>query len=208
MTYQEKAIRIYVEKCFKDAFKSEEREYNEDFWDFEYILYRRSAELDFTLYPIIWCKYARVLRKVENRLRNNIQKNLDVKFYNISESDLHLYIYYPPNTICPNFAKLMIKNKVDKIGSVTLIDNLVDIPEGKVIPSGIYESLILQYYGIDIETLRSAVNSDKNRHLPPFQITESDWKTFNKLWENTFHKPVGDGYNFKLSSGLTVIDNK
>lgn len=208
MTYQEKVIRSYVEKCFKDAFKSEEREYNEDFWDFEYILFKREKELQFTLYPITWCKYARVLRKVENRLRNNLQKNFDVKYYDIRESNLHLDIYYPPNTICPNFAKLMVKNKVDKIGSVTVIDNLNGISKGKVIPSGIYESLILQYYNIDIEELKSLYDNDIRRHLPSFQITESDWKAFNKLWENTFHKPIDDGYDFKLSSGLMLINNK
>ena len=35
MKYTETDIRKYIEKCFRDAFKTEGRNYNREDWDFE-----------------------------------------------------------------------------------------------------------------------------------------------------------------------------
>ena len=38
MKYSEENLKNYVEKCFKDAFKTENREYKKEDWSFEYVL--------------------------------------------------------------------------------------------------------------------------------------------------------------------------
>ena len=52
MKYSEEDLRNYVEKCFKDSFKAEGREYNKELWSFEYIMIKNPLNV-FQLYPIM-----------------------------------------------------------------------------------------------------------------------------------------------------------
>lgn len=79
MKYSEENLKNYVEKCFKDAFKTENREYKKEDWSFEYILVKNLSGV-IQLVPILNCKYNRVLRKVEYRLQNNLKKNFGFEY--------------------------------------------------------------------------------------------------------------------------------
>lgn len=84
MRYAESTLRSYVEKCFKDAFKAENRDYSKKLWGFEWIMIKNPSHV-LQLYPIMWCKFNRVLRRVECRLQNNLMKNFDVYYGNTEE---------------------------------------------------------------------------------------------------------------------------
>ena len=74
MKYSEENLRKYIKQCFEDAFKSENRLYDEKSWYFEWIMIKNNKGM-FQLYPITYCKYQRVLRRVFHRLKNNLQRN-------------------------------------------------------------------------------------------------------------------------------------
>lgn len=65
-----KSLDRYIERCFIDAFASENRTYDRADWSYEYIIVNNSV-----LIPISRCKYGRVLHRAEYRIENNINKN-------------------------------------------------------------------------------------------------------------------------------------
>ena len=64
----------YIKKCFEDAFKTEDRQYNEKDWNYEYVVVNNELVV-----PISWCKYKKVQRRAEYRIKNNIEKNFGLK---------------------------------------------------------------------------------------------------------------------------------
>ena len=64
MEYNEETLRNYIRKCFEDAFKAENRSYDEKVWSFEWVLIKNDKNI-YQLYPIAQCKYQRVLRRVD-----------------------------------------------------------------------------------------------------------------------------------------------
>lgn len=105
MKYSETNLRNYIEKCFKDSFKAENREYNDKFWGFEWVMIKNSGGV-YQFYPIVWCKFDRVLRHVKYRLKNNLMKNFGVQY---GDTDEMRCLLYEDGQIDPNFTQAMFK---------------------------------------------------------------------------------------------------
>ena len=87
--YTEENLRNYVEKCFKDSYKAENRDYNEKTWSFEWIMIKNLADI-YQFYPIASCKYARVLNRVLYRIKHNLKKNFGIEYENTDKMRCYL----------------------------------------------------------------------------------------------------------------------
>lgn len=70
-------LSSYIKKCFKDAYESLELPFNENSIETEYILIEDHDGL-FHFYPIFVCDWPQVLKRVEYRLCNNLEKNFGI----------------------------------------------------------------------------------------------------------------------------------
>ena len=197
-----KKLDNYIEKCFVDAFKSEKREYDKKSYSFEYIIVYDSRNTGH-FYPILTCKYDRVLRRVNYRLKNNIAKYFDIVYGDTKDfwASIDSYETY----ISINFTRAMIarKNDKNKRFEISVHDKLDSIPVtgGDYIPAYRYERLIRKYYNINPEDYHK-VGEGQYNGLPIKIMT--DWNEFKKLWEYTFNQDICP-YEIILSNGLVRL---
>ena len=195
-------LNSYIEKCFADAFKSEKREYDKKSYSFEYIIIYDSRNTGH-FYPILTCKYDRVLRRVNYRLKNNIAKYFDIVYGDTKDfwASIDSYETY----ISINFTRAMIarKNDKNKRFEISVHDKLDSIPVtgGDYIPAYRYERLIRKYYNINPEDYHK-VGEGQYNGLPIKIMT--DWNEFKKLWEYTFNQDICP-YEIILSNGLVRL---
>lgn len=117
MKYLEENLWKYIKKCFEDAFKAENRSYDEKLWSFEWIMIKNSKGI-YQLYPIAQCKYQRVSRRVCYRLQNNLQKNFGLLYKNTD--DLRC-LFYKDGQIDYNFTQAMFQTQNGNI-SLSVFD--------------------------------------------------------------------------------------
>ena len=196
MRYTEKNLRSYVEKCFKDAFRAENRDYNEKLWSFEWIMIKNQSGV-FQLYPIMWCKFSRVLRRVEWRLQNNLMKNFDVHYGNTDEMRCS---FYSDGQIDFNFTQAMFHIKRGNL-SLSIYDANTNNDElhGDCMIAYTYEKLLFKYWNLDAESYMSLSENDEKRYLPDFLY--NDWIAFKSLYNETFDTQIGN-YEIICSSGV------
>lgn len=195
-------LNAYVEKCFKDSFKSEEREYNKKLYSADYVIIYDSKNIGH-FYPIMSCKYTRVLRRVTFRLKNNIRKNFNLIFENSDEFRCSID---PSGIIDFNFTRAMVvkkSNSKEKFG-ISIIDDLDKLPidGGQYIPAYRYEQLVIKYYGLKPRDYIHVGSSDGEFSLP--SSLSYDWGEFKKLWEDTFKQDICP-YEIILSDGLVRL---
>lgn len=199
MKYTEKSLRDYVEKCFKDAFNAEDREYNRNLYDFEWIMIKNPKGI-YQFYPISsWCKYERIFRRAVNRIKNNIMKNFGIQYGNTDE----LYcMLHPGGVIDPNHTQAMFRTKREYV-SLSIIgqDELLGTPEkkGECLPAYVYEKLLFTYLGVDADDYRALREDGEDPSLPYYQ--GENWEQFRDLYNRTFVVPIGS-YDFIYSSGI------
>ena len=195
-------LNSYIEKCFKDAFKSEEREYDKKLYSFEYVIIYDNKQVGY-FYPIFTCRYDRVLRRVYFRLKNNIAKYFDIVYGDTEDFRVSIDSYETYINI--NFTRAMIarKNDKNKRFEISIHDKLDSIPVtgGDYIPAYRYERLIRKYYNINSEDYHK-VGKGQYNGLPIRIMT--DWKEFKKLWEGTFNQNICP-YKIILSAGLVRL---
>lgn len=198
MRYSEQGLRNYVEKCFKDAFKAEDREYNKKLWSFEWIMIKNQSGI-YQLYPIMWCKFDRVLHRVEWRLQNNLLKNFGVQYGN---TDDMCCLFYEDGQIDFNYTKAMFQTKRGNV-SLSVVDEKTNPYEnnltGECMPAYTYEKLLFQYWKLDSKSYNALSEDDEKRHLPYF--LKKDWNAFKSLYNETFDTPI-DSYEIICSSGV------
>ena len=188
MKYSEENLRNYIEKCFKDSFKAENREYNEKLWNFEWVI-KNSVGI-YQLYPIMWCKYERILRRVRYRLENNLMKNFGIQYGNTDEMRC---LFYDDGQIDPNFTQAMFKTKRGNV-SLSVF--------GECMVAYTYEKLIFKYWGLDARVYNMLSENDEKRHLP--DSVKENWENFKELYNETFEAPLGS-YDIIYSSGIKRI---
>ena len=136
MKYTENNIRKYVEKCFRDAFKTEGRNYNREDWDFEYVLIKKSNDI-VIMCPIIRCKYSRILRKVDYRLAQNLMKNFGIAY---KETDNTVCYFYNNGQIDFNYTLAMFQYKNENWAlNIEDYSNPVNKKSGECMPAYTYE---------------------------------------------------------------------
>lgn len=192
-------LNSYIEKCFKDAFKSEDRAYNKKSYSFEYVIIYNSKQVGH-FYPILTCKYDRVLRRVNYRLKNNIAKYFDIVYGDTKDFGVSIDSYETYINI--NFTRAMITRKNDKSKKFEIsIHNKLDpipVTGGDYIPAYRYERLIRKYYNMNPEDYHK-VGEGQYNGLPMKIMT--DWEGFKKLWKDTFEQDICP-YKIILSDGL------
>ena len=193
-------LRSYIEKCFKDAFITEKREYDENLWEFEYIIIKNSSNT-LQLFPVItWCKYDRVLHRVLYRLENNLMKNFGIHY---GRTDELRSIFYTSGEIDPNFTTFMFKTSRGNI-SMSIFDAESDSrPNGECMSAYRYEKLIFKYYGLDANSYNNLSEGDSRKYLP--NSLNNDWEAFKELYESTFNAQLGSNYEIICSSGIEIL---
>ena len=201
MRYTEETLRSYVEKCFKDAFKAENRDYNEKLWSFEWVMIKNPSGA-FQLYPIMWCKFNRVLRRVEWRLQNNLMKNFDVHYGNTEEMRCS---FYSDGQIDFNFTQAMFHTKKGNL-SLSVYNEKTNVYEnglrGECMIAYTYEKLLFKYWNLDAESYNALSENDEKRHLP--KALQKDWTAFKTLYNETFNTQIGN-YEIICSSGVEQL---
>lgn len=192
-------FKDYVEKCFKDAFNAEGREYHQNLYEFEWIMIRKPRGI-YQFYPVSsWCKYDRVFRRAVRRMRNNIMKNFAIQFGNTDELYCELH---PGGMIDPNHTQAMFHTKREYV-SLSVINQaeLLGTPEmtGECIPAYVYEKLLFTYLGLDADAYRALRAKGEDPSLPYYKA--EDWEEFRDLYNRTFDVPIGS-YDIICSSGV------
>lgn len=200
MKYTENDIRKYVEKCFRDAFKTEGRNYNREDWNFEYVLIKKSNDI-VIMCPIIRCKYYRILRKVDYRLAQNLMKNFGIAY---KETDNTVCHFYNNGQIDFNYTLAMFQYKNENWAlNIEDYSNPVNKKSGECMPAYTYEKLLFKYWNITPEIYRTLSFSDEKNSLP--HIFHWDWEAYKELYRNTFEKEIGADYEFNCSNGIKRI---
>lgn len=199
MEYNEETLRNYIRKCFEDAFKAENRSYDEKVWSFEWVLIKNDKNI-YQLYPIAQCKYQRVLRRVYYRLQRNLYKNFGMHYEN---TDNMRCLFYEDGQIDYNFTQAMFKTK-NKTISLSILDEYTNPYEnekrGKVMVVYTLEKLLFSYWNLNAELYDMLPENDEKRYLPHFM--SKDWNKFKELYKNTFGEEIGSRYDIICSSGL------
>lgn len=199
-----KNLDNYIEKCFIDAFRLEEKEYNRKHWSFEYILIDNKKG-SVQMYVIPECKFEKVLQRVMFRIERNLFKNFGVTFGNSDSFRALLYTKY--FQIDPDFTVAMFTTKDGNYISVSIFDDKINnlIGKGECVPGYRYEKLLFQYWDIDSDTFDTLPEGDEKRTLP--NEIKSDWNVFIDLYIKTFGNTPDNiiGYDFICSSGLKKI---
>ena len=194
--YSEKKLRGYITKCFQDAFKSEQRAYDESLFDFDWIMIKNKSGI-WQLYLFAWCKYARVLTKVLYRVENNLMKNFGIHY---RDTDELRCLFYGDGFIDPNFTQAMFKTVHNK-KSLSIFDR-DDTLSGKCMPAYKYEKLLFKYWGLTPFDYVQLSPDSKKKYLPRELLY--DWEAFKKLYDETFNKPICE-YEIICSKGLTRL---
>lgn len=193
MKYLEKNLRNYVEKCFKDAYISEGRTYDESDWSFEWVMIKNPLGI-YQLYPIAFCKYKRVLNKVLRRLKRNLKKNFSIEFKSTSALNGHL-VNYQEGTIDYNYTKALFK--VDKkFYALNLLNDIDDYDDSKPIPANTYRKLVYKYWNLNDEKYLALPLDSEKRSLPSIS-----WDMFKELYKVTFNTSLMS-YDIVCSSGV------
>lgn len=200
MKYSEESLRKYIKQCFEDAFKAENRIYDEKLWSFEWIMIKNDKGM-YQLYPIAHCKYQRVLRRVCYRLKNNLQKNFGLLYENTE--DLRC-LFYEDGQIDYNFTQAMFKTQNGNISLSIFDKNTVnDEKTGECIPAYVFEKLLFNYWGLNANSYNKLLENDERQHLP--QSISKDWNAFKELYKKTFGEEIGNRYNIICSSGVKTL---
>lgn len=202
MKYSEESLRKYVKKCFEDAFKAENRHYDEKSWYFEWIMIKNNKGI-YQLYSIVQCKYQRVSRRACYRLKNNLQKNFGLLYENTD--DLRC-LFYGNGQIDCNFTQAMFQTQNGNI-SLSVFDENTNPYEnkekGQCMIGSTFEKLLFNYWELNADLYNKLPENDKRRYLPQFM--SKDWNAFKELYKKTFGEEVGSRYDIACSSGIKRI---
>lgn len=204
------SIETYIHKCFVDAYKAENREYNRHDWLFEFVLVKNCEGIYQLLPLIVRSKFDRIYRRVWYRLDHNLMKNFGVHY---GRSDKLRYETYNTTrgaklSVDPNHTKSVFEVTRGKFKgvmiSLSLFDeDYFDMPTGECMVAQTYEKLLFKYWYIDANIYRNLDESDKRRSLP--DDLGHDWLSYWELYRETFGKIPGSEYEFICSSGVRRI---
>ena len=193
-------IEKYVNKCFDDAYLSEQRTRNHKNEYIDFILIK-NKEGRWQFYHFIKCKYNRVLEKTIYRIKNNIEKNYGVIYHDTSSLRC---AFYEDGTIDPNFTEMMFNIRKSSV-LLSIFDNETDNRKaGNKIPAFRLEKLLIEFANLyKISPERLFTDGSNLLSLPDEYYT--DWKMFNDLYRKTFNKELGKGYEVLMSDGIERI---
>ena len=83
-------IYCYIDRCFKDAYKMENRKYDKTTYSIDFILFKSKEDEMYELCPVLKCLYKRVYARVDYRLNHNLEKNFGVKYNDPINHAVHI----------------------------------------------------------------------------------------------------------------------
>lgn len=154
-------IQKYIDKCFEDAFASENRTFEIRDYCFRFVIVDSNID-GYHLLPLIsTCKYERIRRKVQTRLSNNLHKNFNIHF---GRTDDFRFLTYKDGYVEGRFSSATFDYNycqgyfaVDKNGkninvSLSLFDeDYFDMKRGNTMIAYRYEKLLFHYWQIDAD---------------------------------------------------------
>lgn len=157
----------------------------------------------YQLYPIIQCKYLRVLRRVCYRLKNNLERNFGLLYENTD--DLRC-LFYENGQIDYTFIQAMFQTQNGNI-SLSVIDKNTNPYEnegkGQCKISSTFEKLLFSYWGLNADLYTKLSENDKRQYLPQFM--SKYWDAFKALYKKAFGEEIGSRYDIVCSSGIKRI---
>lgn len=199
-----KSIMNYVDRCYRDAFKSEGREYKRDLWSFEYILIRdKNGVIHMQMFNK--CKYGRVQGKVFYRLQRNAERLFNIIVGNTDELRFSAYIG-DKLTIDPNYTEAAFKFKKNGIFiSLSIFDAESDERfESEYAPR--YVNLVCTANNITEEEFFDSRR--ENKREGDYDIPDKyrhNWEEYKKLFNETLGYLPGRGYEYICSEGIVAI---
>lgn len=197
--YKEEDLRKYIERCFKDAFKAENRKYSEKLYKFEWILVKNKNGI-YQLYSYSWCKFQRVLNRVMYRLKNKLYENFGIIYGDTDEMSCSFLV---GGYIDFNYTQAMFKTDISYL-SLSIYDEKTNIYEnglrGECMPAYTKEKLLFKYWGIDAKTYMDLPEDAPERFLP--YHLHNYWEEFKSLYNETFETEIGSSYDIICSSGI------
>ncbi len=155
----------YFERCIKDAYESEGRDYKSEKVEWFYIV------VDNQILFSICTPFIRVDKKAIRRIRNNITKNFGLD----NNRDYFIDTILQPNFVC-NYFK--VGNKDYFLCEKMDCDKM---EKGEVIGSGRYEKLCKAYYGVSTDEFRK---KHDELHLP----SNISWNYYRETFFKAFGK--------------------
>lgn len=98
-------IYCYIDRCFKDAYKMENRKYDKTTYSIDFILFKSKEDEMYELCPVLKCLYKRVYARVDYRLNHNLEKNFGVKYNDPINHAVHIRY----NQIDPSYTQEFFK---------------------------------------------------------------------------------------------------
>lgn len=197
----QQSLQEYVKVCFKGAFKAENRKYDDNLWEFEWIVIESQNTTQF--YPVtMWCNYARVLNRVIYRLKNNLTKNFNIVYGNTDKLSCSF-----TDVIDYNLTQFMFKSGHRKYTYMSIIDDKVrNEPDGICMPAYRYEKMVFNYFDIEDATEYRTEFLEKGKEL--FLPSVMSWNTFTTMYKNSLGVSAGADYVINIhSSGIKVYNN-
>lgn len=196
-----KKLSSYVEKCFKDACVTEEIEYNPEEIMMEYVLVQDNDDV-FHFFSLFDCNYIRVLRRVNYRLRNNLEKNFGVCYKN-DDGNCNFRCYFEvSDNIAPHHTKAAFNTKKGIVYLNLWSENDVTGVTTKLGFLATAERLTIAYFNISEEEYRDLKWSSECYALPKEIL--NDWKRFRELWDKAIGEEICP-YKILCSKGVNRL---
>lgn len=180
-------LSSYIKKCFKDAYESLELPFNENSIETEYILIEDHDGL-FHFYPIFVCDWPQVLKRVEYRLCNNLEKNFGICYEdtNALKATLRSYGYINPTftSAAFNFNGTIVYLDID-----TKYDDSSTLIETDAGYITVKDKLTITYCNVSTKEYIDSRNTCKHSYCIPNKSLEN-WVDFKELWYKTFDMEI------------------
>ena len=184
-------INNYIEKCFKDAAKSEGRSL--DYYDYEYWYYifdNKSIAIGLS------CKYSRILSRVEYRLKNNIKKNFGLDMVSLKEYDE--YCGYDPNFgVC--HTEITFKNGKSKR---VWVSHIRDCDSIGLSCENLKSSFTIM---LEVAQKKGIINSTNEDSYYNEFLKKVSWEDFKKLWMEYYNESKFKNLDIETSENIKIL---
>lgn len=205
MKYSEEKLRKYVERCFKDAFEAEGREFDKDKFSFEWVMVK-NKEGAYQLYSTIDCAYRKVVTRVVYRLKNNLMKNFGIHYMDTDSMRCMLCV---SDRFDFNFTKAVFSKRDNK--RIKYVLDIFDAKTnpyendklGECMPAYTYEKLLFEYFNLCADDYKDLEKTGIELHIA--KELSKKWDAFRALYKNTFDHYPDEEYAIICSSGLEQL---
>ena len=181
-----KNIDRYIEKCFKEAAENEGRTLESTDYEWQYYIYN-----DKEIAIALWCKYKRILSRVEYRLKRNIEKNFGLTM--TSNMEYPEAQGYDPNfSVC--HAEITLKNGKKKRVWISHVRDEDHLGLSESNPKSPY-TLILE-----LSKKKELISSEDDFYK------NISWSRFKELWMELYGENKFKNLAIKTSSNIKILE--